>query len=255
LVGTFHLVLLVIYVLMCWWDIMRLVVFLGLYGLWFEDNYLSMMLYCVWINVTHWVHRINMLFDKLMGLCYETITMHDGVVCCWQLVILTCCMLEVFSLLEELLVELNVVWGFPYLGTQWRLFRLCEVVERGPLRMCEAVVEDWFEYCTLSPVWSTREGERCFHLISARCKYSARCAMHRHCTHNSLRNKGDSLAALNRTHRTICSRKLDVVVGWEAAKNQSLIIITVFEELRWMWCYAWFGKVKYYWTCFIWHFD
>jgi len=32
-------------------------------------------------------------------------------------------------------------------------------------------------------------------------------------THNSLRNKGDSLATLSGTHRTICSRKLDVVVG------------------------------------------
>jgi len=62
-------------------------------------------------------------------------------------------------------------------------------------------------------------------------------------THNSLRNKGDSLAALSGIHRTICSRKLDVVVGWEAAENQSLIIITIFEELRWMWCYAWFGMI------------
>ena len=35
-------------------------------------------------------------------------------------------------------------------------------------------------------------------------------------THNSLRNKGESLAALSGTHRTICSRKLDVVLGWEA---------------------------------------
>jgi len=32
-------------------------------------------------------------------------------------------------------------------------------------------------------------------------------------THNSMRDKGDSLAALSGTHRTICSRKLDVVVG------------------------------------------
>ena len=31
-------------------------------------------------------------------------------------------------------------------------------------------------------------------------------------THNSLRDKGDSLAALSGTHRTICYRKLDVVV-------------------------------------------
>ena len=32
-------------------------------------------------------------------------------------------------------------------------------------------------------------------------------------THNSLRDKGDCLVVLSGTHRTICSRKLDVVVG------------------------------------------
>jgi len=35
--------------------------------------------------------------------------MHDVVVCCWKSVILMCYMLEVFALLEELLVELSVV--------------------------------------------------------------------------------------------------------------------------------------------------
>ena len=56
-------------------------------------------------------------------------------------------------------------------------------------------------------------GERCFLLISARCEYSARCGCIDVFTHNSLRDKGDSLTALSRTHQTICSRKLDVVVG------------------------------------------
>ena len=71
------------------------------------------------------VHCLNVLFDKLTGLCdetlyffkhevvvctcYGTIAMHDVVVCCWQSVILMCYMLEVFALLEELMVELNVV--------------------------------------------------------------------------------------------------------------------------------------------------
>jgi len=32
-------------------------------------------------------------------------------------------------------------------------------------------------------------------------------------THNSLRDKGDSLVALSETHRTIYSRKLDTIVG------------------------------------------
>jgi len=55
--------------------------------------------------------------DVVVCICYGTIAMHDVVVCCWQSVILMCCMLEVFALLEELFVKLNIVWGFPYLGT------------------------------------------------------------------------------------------------------------------------------------------
>ncbi|QCD89449.1 hypothetical protein DEO72_LG4g393 [Vigna unguiculata] len=38
-------------------------------------------------------------------------------------------------------------------------------------------------------------------------------------THNSLRNKGESLAALSGTHRTICSRKLDVVLGGSSSEK------------------------------------
>jgi len=58
-----------------------------------------------------------------------------------------------------LLLELTVMWGFPYLETQLWIFHLCEVVERGPIRLCEAVVGDWFECCTLWLVWSSEEGK------------------------------------------------------------------------------------------------
>ena len=115
---------------------------------------------CVRVNVICWVHCINMLFISwwvyVMELYFPC--MMRWWVFCWQYVILMCWILGVFCLAWKLLVELNVVWGFPYLGTQWRLFRLCEAVERGPLRLCEAVVDDWFECCTLSPVWSSGEG-------------------------------------------------------------------------------------------------
>jgi len=47
--------------------------------------------------------------DVVVCICYGTIAMHDVVVCCWQSIILMCCTLEVFVLLEELLAELNVV--------------------------------------------------------------------------------------------------------------------------------------------------
>jgi len=47
--------------------------------------------------------------DMVVCICYGTIVMHDVVVGCWHSVILMCCMLEVFALLEELLLELNVV--------------------------------------------------------------------------------------------------------------------------------------------------
>jgi len=34
---------------------------------------LSVILYYVWMNVTHWVYCMNILFDKLTGLCYGTL--------------------------------------------------------------------------------------------------------------------------------------------------------------------------------------
>ena len=56
-------------------------------------------------------------------------------------------------------------------------------------------------------------GERCFTLfrLVASIVLDVRCIDV--FTHNSLMNKGDNLVALSGTHRTICSRKLDVVVG------------------------------------------
>jgi len=134
--------------------------------------------------------------DVVVCICYGTIAMHDVVVYCWQYEILMCWVLGVFFLNWRILVELSVVWDFPYLATQWRLFRLCEAVEMGPLRLCEAVVEDWFECCTLSPVWSSEEGKDVFTLF----RLIASIVLDVQCidifTHNSLRNKGDSLAAI-----------------------------------------------------------
>ena len=110
-----------------------------------------------------------------------------------------------------------------------------------------------------SPVWSSGRGlvrvlyplacvkqwggDRCFTLFQlvASIVPDVRCIDV--FTHNSLRDNGDSLAALSGTHRTICSRKLDIVVGWEVVENQSLIMITMFEDFRWMWCYVWFGMI------------
>jgi len=170
-----------------------------------------------------WSHELGVEYEFCFHYGLGLLCMRWWWVLCCRYVIFMCCMLEVFVLLEELLVELNVVWGFPYLGAQWRLFRLCETVERGPLRLCEAVVEDWLECCTLSPVWSSGEGKDVFFLfrLVASIVPDVRCIDV--FTHNSLRDKGDSLAALSRTHRTACSRKLDVVVGWEAAENQRIV--------------------------------
>jgi len=111
-----------------------------------------------------------------------------------------------------------------------------------------------------SPVWSSGRGlvrvlyplarvkqwggERCFSLFRLVTSIVPDVRCIDVFTHNSLRDKGDSLAALSRTHRIVYSRKLDVVVGWEAAENQRLCMITICEEeLRWMWCYAWFSMI------------
>jgi len=64
-------------------------------------------------------------------------------------------------------------------------------------------------------------------------------------THNSLRDKGDSLTTIVGHIKPYVLGKLDVVVGWEAAKNKNLIMISIFEEFRWMWCYVWFGIIDW----------
>jgi len=71
------------------------------------------------------------------------------------------------------------------IGSTVVLFRLCEAMGRGKM----------------------------FHLISDRCEYNVRCVMHRLFTHNFMRNKGDSLAAIVGHIEPSISRKLDVVVG------------------------------------------
>ena len=74
------------------------------------------MLVGAWVGSTYKLHslffsylvsrRCNMelyIFkhDVVVCICYGTIAMHNVVVCCWQSVILMCCMLEVFALLER----------------------------------------------------------------------------------------------------------------------------------------------------------
>jgi len=156
-----------------------------------------------------------------------------------------CCMLRVVCLVEELLVELNVARFFV------------------PRSLVETLSPVWNSgKGSSSPVWNSGRGlvrvlyplacvkqwgrERCFSLfrLVASIVPDVRCIDV--FTQYSLRDEGDSLAALSRTHRTICSRKLDVVVGWEATENQRLFMITICEEeLRWMWCYVWFGMINW----------
>ena len=111
---------------------------------------------------------MNVLFDKLMCLYYGLFPMHDVMV----YILLAICNyhgLHVGSVLPCLkaLGGIKCCVRFLYLGTQWRLFRLCEAVERGPLCLCEAVVEDWFECCTLSLVWSSGEGKDVLHYFGS----------------------------------------------------------------------------------------
>jgi len=176
--------------------------------------------------------------------CFETLIFkHDVMVCIWLAI----------RNLQVLHVE-SILFCLKALGGIKCCVRFS--VPRNPVK-------------TLSPVWSSGKGssllvwssgrglvqvlypiacvkqwggDRCFTLfrLVASIVLDVRCI--NVFTHNSLRDKGDNLAALSGTHRTICSRKLD---GWEAPENQSLIIITIFEELRWMWCYAWFGMIDW----------
>jgi len=113
------------------------------------------------MHFTKYLVCIKYMCDTWIWFCYETLFFnHDVMVCIW-LAISNPHVLHVGSvcLAWKILLELSVLWGFSYLGTQWRLFRLCEAVEMGLLRLCEAVVKDWFECCTFSPMWSSREGK------------------------------------------------------------------------------------------------
>jgi len=173
-----------------------------------EDSYLCVML-CMYLNECHSLSLfLNVLVSKLMGCWWNFIfpCVMWWWVLCWQYT--NSHVLYVGSVLPcwELLVELSVVWGFSYLGTQWRLFRLCEAVERGPLRLCKVVVEDLFECCTLLHVWSSGEGKDVFTLFRLVTSIVPDVRCIDVFTHNSLRDKGDSLATLSGTHQTICSR-------------------------------------------------
>ena len=96
-------------------------------------EWMSLVRFIVWMYyLISWCVYVMVYFTCMMWWC----------IFCWQYVILMGFMLGVFCLAWNLLVKLNVVWGFPYLGTRWRLFCLCEAMERCPLRLCEAVVED-----------------------------------------------------------------------------------------------------------------
>jgi len=228
-----------------------LFLFLGFHGLhgmefkwWFEGNYLSMML-CMCLNECHSLSSLlEYIVGKLMGFDGTLFYMHDEVVCISLAIYKFSCVpcWECFALLRTL-VELNIVWGFS--------------VPRNPVKTLSPVWNSGKG--SSSPVWRSGRGlvrvlyplacvkqwggESCFSLfrLVASIVPDVRCIDV--FTHNSLRDKGDNMAALSGTHRTICSRKLDVVVGWEVAENQRLIIITICEELRWMWCYAWFSRI------------
>jgi len=74
------------------------------------------------------------------------------------------------------------------------------------------VVEDWSEYCTLSPVREQCGEERCFALfrLVASIVSGVRCIDV--FTHKSLRNEGDILIAIVGHIKPFDSRKLDVLV-------------------------------------------
>jgi len=122
------------------------------------DSFLFLSRWVIWIQGAWFLNLISCI-DVVVGFVMELLyEWGDSMYFVGKSVTLMCCILRVFCFAWKLLAELNVVWGFPYLGTRWRLFRLCEAMERGPLRLCEPVVEELFECCTVSLVWSSGEG-------------------------------------------------------------------------------------------------
>jgi len=86
-----------------------------------------------------------------MILCYGTLfPMHDVIVC-----ILSAIYNSDMLYVESGMLGLKPLGGIKMLCEVFYrnpVNRLCEAMQRGPLRRCEVVVEDWFECCTLSPV-------------------------------------------------------------------------------------------------------
>ena len=152
---------------------------------------------CVWMNVIRWVGCLNILFGKLMGFDETLFPMHDVVVstllaicnshvlnignvlpCLKSLGGIKCCVR--FSVPRNLVVTLSPMWssGKGSSSPMWSSGRGLVLV-LYPL----ACVKQW-------------GGERCFTLFQlvASIVPDVRCI--NVFTHNSLRNKGDSLAVI-----------------------------------------------------------
>jgi len=109
-------------------------------------------------------------------------------------------------------VELSVVWGFPYLETLMTLslvwssgkgsFSLVWSSGRGLVRV--------LYFLTCSKQWGEERWFALFRLVAS-IVLGVRCI--NVFTNNSLRNKGDSLAAIAGHLEPSISRKLDVIVG------------------------------------------
>jgi len=82
---------------------------------------------------------MNVLFDKLMGLCYETLFpyMMWWWVFCWQYEILMWCMLRVFCLAWKLLVKFNEdfrwMWCYVWFSMIVWIWGLCVETKVGLL--------------------------------------------------------------------------------------------------------------------------
>jgi len=109
---------------------------------WFEDNYLSVMLYYVWMNVIRWVRCINVLFYKLMGLCYGTLfLLFDK--------LMGLCYGTLFSMhdvMVYILLEISCV-------TCWECFALLKAL--GGIMCCVRFSVPRNPMVTLSPMWSS----------------------------------------------------------------------------------------------------
>ena len=110
-------------------------------------EWMSLVGFIVWMYylISWWVYV--MVYFPCMWWC----------IFCWQYVILMGCIMGVFCLVETLGgIKCCVRFSVPRnpvktLLPVWRS-------GKGYLVLCEAVVEDWFECCTLSPEWSSGEG-------------------------------------------------------------------------------------------------